>query len=208
MTSQAEDSLTPKQRRFVEEYLIDLNATQAAIRAGYSEETAYSQGQRLLKNVEIDAAIYKAQQARSERTEITQDMVLRELAKIGFSDIRRAIKWRSSLVTEEDNPEGGDVLVIKTIVSNTVELVSSENLDDDTAAAVSEISQNATGGIKLKMYDKKGALVDIGKHLGMFVDRHEVTGKDGAAMKVDLDAERFTRAIASLTTRSGETEGD
>ncbi len=59
-------SLTPKQARFVEEYLIDLNATAAAKRAGYSERTAYAQGQRLLKNVEIAAAIQKAQKARSE----------------------------------------------------------------------------------------------------------------------------------------------
>ncbi len=60
-------SLTPKQARFVEEYLIDLNATAAAKRAGYSERTAYAQGQRLLKHVEIAAAIRKAQEARSER---------------------------------------------------------------------------------------------------------------------------------------------
>lgn len=202
------DDLTPKQRRFVEEYLVDLNATQAAIRAGYSEGTAYSIGQENLKKPVVALAIQQAQQERSDRTQITQDMVLKELAKIGFSDIRKAIKWRSQLVTEEDQPDGGDVLVVKTIVSNTVELVSSEDLDDATAAAVSEISQNATGGIKLKMYDKKSALVDIGKHLGMFVDRHELTGKDGAAVKLELDAERFTRSIASLTARNGEAEGN
>lgn len=169
------DDLTPKQRLFVAEYLIDLNATQAAIRAGYSTDTAAQQGHENLRKPDIANAIFDAQQKRSERTQITQDMVLRELAKIGFADIRKAINWKSSLVEEEDNPEGGDVLVVKTIVTNNVELIGSDDIDDDTAAAISEISQNATGGIKVKMHDKKGALVDIGRHLGMFKDRLDLT---------------------------------
>ena len=69
-------SLTPKRQAFVREYPTDLNATKAAIRAGFSEKTAYSQGQRLLKNVEVADAIQKALAERSERTEITQDYVL------------------------------------------------------------------------------------------------------------------------------------
>ena len=74
-------SLTPKQARFVEEYLIDLNATQAAIRAGYSAKTAYSVGHENLSKPEIAAAIQKEQAARSERTGITQDEVIRGLKK-------------------------------------------------------------------------------------------------------------------------------
>ena len=73
--------LTPKQTAFVQEYLLDLNATQAAIRAGYSTRTAYSQGQRLLKNVEIQAAVTAAQEARSERVKLDQDDVLTGLHK-------------------------------------------------------------------------------------------------------------------------------
>ena len=69
-------SLTAKRQAFVREYPIDLNATKAAIRAGFSEKTAYSQGQRLLKNVEVADAVQKALAERSERTEITQDYVL------------------------------------------------------------------------------------------------------------------------------------
>jgi len=79
--------LTKKQKRFVDEYLIDLNATQAAIRAGYSEKTAYSTGQRLTKNAEIQSYIQERQESRQKRTEITQDKVLQELAKIAFADI-------------------------------------------------------------------------------------------------------------------------
>ncbi|WP_129141521.1 terminase small subunit [Modicisalibacter coralii] len=73
--------LTPKQSRFVDEYLIDLNATQAAIRAGYSEKTAYAQGQRLLKNAEIAAQVQKAMDARGERTQIDADFVLQGIAR-------------------------------------------------------------------------------------------------------------------------------
>ncbi len=74
-------SLNAKQARFVEEFLVDLNATAAAKRAGYSEKTAYSQGERLLKHVEIDKAIQEAKDARSERTGITQDEVIQGLKK-------------------------------------------------------------------------------------------------------------------------------
>lgn len=183
-----ENELTPKQRAFVREYLIDLNATQAAIRAGYSERSAHVEGVRLLKNAKIDAAVSSAMKMRADRTEITADRVLRELAKIGFSDIRKAVKWQSSLITEEDNPDGGDVAVIKTVVTNNVQLIGSDEIDDDTAAAIAEISQNATGGLKIKLHDKKAALVDIGKHLGMFAEKVELTGKDGGPVQIILDS--------------------
>lgn len=174
-----ENELTAKQRAFVREYLIDLNATQAAIRAGYSADTAEQGGAQLYRNIKIRAAIDAAMKMRAERTEITADRVLKELAKIGFSDLRKAVRWESALVTEEDNPDGGDVSIIKRIVTNRVELIASEDLDDDTAAAISEISQNASGGVKIKLHDKKGALVDLGRHLGLFTDniamKHEAS---------------------------------
>jgi phage terminase small subunit len=75
----ARNELTPKQRRFVDEYLVDLNATQAAIRAGYSARTANEQGARLLANASIVAAIRTVQEARSQRLRLTQDDVLRGL---------------------------------------------------------------------------------------------------------------------------------
>lgn len=171
-----ENELTPKQRAFVREYLIDLNATQAAIRAGYSEKTAYSIGEENLRKPEIAAAIETAMKNRAERTDITADRILKELAKIGFADIRKAIKWQGTLVTEEDNSDGGDTLVIKNVVTNNVTLISSEEIDDETAAAISEISQNSTGGIKLKLHDKRAALVDMGKHLGMFTEKVQLSG--------------------------------
>ncbi|MCG4261358.1 terminase small subunit [Acetobacter senegalensis] len=149
--------LNDKQRRFVEEYLVDLNATQAAIRAGYSEKTASEQGARLLVNVKVADAISEAQSRRSKRTQITQDRVLQEFAKIGFSDIR-------SLFTEGGN------------------LRSLSDLDADAAAALSSVevvTKNLGDGEveyvhKIKLWDKVGSLTQIGRHLGMFVDKTEV----------------------------------
>ena len=80
-------TLTPKQKVFATEYLIDLNATQAAIRAGYSKRTAHSQGPRLLDNVEVKREIQELGAKRSERCKITSDEVLQEIAKIAFVDL-------------------------------------------------------------------------------------------------------------------------
>lgn len=194
-----ETELTPKQRAFVREYLIDLNATQAAIRAGYAESGASVEGSRLLANAKIASAVEAAMKMRAQRTEITADRVLQELAKIGFSDIRKAVKWQSALITEEDNPEGGDIAVIKTVVTNTVQMVASDEIDDDTAACISEVSQNATGGIKIKLHDKRAALVDIGKHLGMFKERVEHTGANGGPIETkELSGYDLARRIAKL----------
>lgn len=154
--------LTAKQQRFVEEYLIDLNATQAAIRAGYSEKTASEQGSRMLGNVKVQAAIQEAQNKRAERTEITQDMVLQELAKIGFSNML-------DYMTKTDS---GDLVP------------DFSALTRDQAAAISEITvETYTEGrgedaeevkrVKFKLSDKRAALVDMGRHLGMFKDKLE-----------------------------------
>ena len=90
-------ALTEKQKRFAEEYLIDLNATQAAIRAGYSAKTANEQGSRLLANVSIQKAISKAIAERSGRTKISQDRVVNELAKIAFLNIADLIDQNGNM---------------------------------------------------------------------------------------------------------------
>jgi phage terminase small subunit len=175
-----ENELDAKERRFVSEYLIDLDPCRAALAAGYSASMAKSKAYQWVSNSKtkplVFAAIQNAMKARAERTEITADRVLKELGRIGFSDIRKAVKWHSALVTEEDNPDGGDIAVVKRIVTNQVEIIASEDIDGETAAAISEISQNTSGGLKIKFHDKRAALVDIGKHLGMFVEKHEHTG--------------------------------
>ena len=80
-------ALTEKQKRFADEYLTDLNATQAAIRAGYSEKTARSIGQRLLTKVDIQKYIQERLKERQERFEITQEMIVNELCKLGFAEV-------------------------------------------------------------------------------------------------------------------------
>jgi phage terminase small subunit len=160
-------ALTAKQQCFVAEYLIDLNATQAATRAGYSARTANEQGARLLAKASVQAALSEAMKARETRTHITQDRVLAELAKIGFADIRKAVRWGEGVAVTNE-------MTNTTEIVNGVALVGSEEIDDATAASISEVSQTAQG-IKIKMHDKRAALVDIGRHLGMFTDKLDAT---------------------------------
>jgi len=154
-------ALNDKQKRFAREYIVDLNKTQAAIRAGYSPKTAHAQGLRLFKNAEVEAEIQKAQAKRQERTEITQDMVLQELASIGFSDIRKAVTWGKNPIERGDENADANGLGVY-----PVELVPSNQIDDATAAAVSEVSLTQTG-VKVKMHDKLSALEKLARHLGM-----------------------------------------
>ncbi|MBC2659797.1 terminase small subunit [Pseudomonas sp. MSSRFD41] len=188
-------ALTPKQQRFVDEYLIDLNGTQAAIRAGYSERTARQIADQNMSKLVIKAEIQKRMKSRSERTEITQDMVLRELAKIGFSDIRKVVRWGETMVRMVDSDgEGPDDMV----PYHGLALIDSTEVDDDTAAAIAEVSQGRDG-LKVKLHDKKGALVDIGRHLGMFKDKVEMSGPNGAPLLAatlsDDQLERLARKI-------------
>lgn len=201
--------MTPKQQRFVEEYLIDLNATQAAIRAGYAASGARTEGARLLADADIAAAVDQAMAERSMRTNITQDRVLRELARIGFVDIRKVVTWTNG-AAGFDEQEAEDTGEVRISIANFVMLTPSDQIDPETAAAISEVSQTKDGALKVKMHDKRGALVDIGRHLGMFKDRVEVTGKDGGAIEIDQvrnDADAFTRSIAGLAARGGTGSG-
>ena len=118
------------------------------------------------------AAVEKGRRKVIEKLEVTADDVRDELRKIGFSNIRKAVRWRSGVEHMVEDTEG---LMIRATV-NEVQLVDSDDLDDDTAAAIQSISQSNTGALTLKMYDKRAALVDLGKHLGMFKDQLEITG--------------------------------
>jgi phage terminase small subunit len=143
----ANQNNSQKQKLFVQEYLVDLNATQAAIRAGYSEATAYSQGQRLLKNVEIANMIDEAMKERETRTQVTADMVIAELAKIGFHNVQDFVNG------------GNSILELK-------------HLDANKTAAVSAVKTTlkADGDLvsEVKFHDKVAALEKLGKHLGIF----------------------------------------
>lgn len=199
-------TLTEKQAQFVREYLIDLNATQAAIRAGYSEDTAQPQSSRLLSNVMVSKAIADAMAERSVRTRVTADRVLTELARIGFSDIRSAVAWRANTSETGEEDEDG---VPKTRAFNEVELIGSAEIDHETAAAISEISQGKDGALKVKMHNKVAALQEIGRHLGL-AQRHEHSGPEGKPIEVNTvtDLDR-AKALAALVARSrAQASGD
>lgn len=166
-------ALTPKQELFVSEYLVDLNATQAAIRAGYTKRSARVQASRLLTNAAIQASIASAFANRIERLELTQDSVVKQLMAIAFSDIRDVVSW-------------GD--------AGEIEMVPSDELTRDAAAALREVRSTTSTVIfhdgqerstvykAVKQHDKMRALELLGKHLGMFVDRVEHSGNVGLTL--------------------------
>ena len=170
--------MTARQQRFCDEYLIDLNATQAAIRAGYSEKRASEQAYQLLQKTTVQDYIRKKKMERIERTEITQDMVLRELALIAFSN---AADYAA--VIEKDAMAEVDGQMIQLFDSEgnpvkyrTVEPVLTEDLTESQKRALSVIKKGRDG-FEVKPYDKVRALELIGKHIGMFEEKVAVSGE-------------------------------
>lgn len=160
------NALTDKQRLFVAEYLVDLNATQAAIRAGYSPRSAEAIGFENLRKPKISEAIQEAVSARIERTEITADKVLKEYARLGFSRMDEFTSW---------GPDG-------------VMWKDSDELSDDAAACVAEVSETISEGgrtRRFKLHSKTAALRDMAQHL-------QLLGKDGGGVhvSVNVDARR------------------
>jgi phage terminase small subunit len=145
------------QKLFAQEYLIDLNAKQAAIRAGYSPKTAQAQGCRLLTNVKVQGWIAAAQAQRAKRTEITADRVLEELAKVGFSDLRRTMTDQGALL----NPCEWDDKTAHAISSIEVVTRPTGEKDEQDLPIIEHVH-------KIKTWDKVSALEKMGKHLGMF----------------------------------------
>ena len=148
--------LTPKQRLFVQEYLIDLNAKQAAIRAGYSPANAEFQGHQLINNPKVKQAIELAMYEREQRTKVTQDRVIEELAKIAF--------------------------INSTDVVNSYDASLHNGASREDTAAISSIRVKrfpAREGFgverEIKLHDKIRALDLLGKHLGLFNDKLNIT---------------------------------
>ena len=161
----AKNKLTSRQQAFVNEYLIDLNAAAAYLRAGYkcSDNVARINASRLLSSANVQKEIKEALAKRTERVEITQDMVLRELARVAFADLRSIYR-----------PDGS--------------MMSVSELSDDAAASVAGVesteiadgsgdSKTVAGYIrKVKRWDKVKALELLGRHLGMYTDRVALSG--------------------------------
>lgn len=147
--------LTDKQQRFVDEYLIDLNATQAAIRAGYSAKTADQQGSRMLANVKVKQAVAEKQAQRSKRTGVNQDRVVLELAKVAFAKMTDIVDSKGR-IKEDASPD--DLACIESI--------KYKESDNEYGGSVER---------EVKIASKLKALELLGKHLGMWSDKFNVT---------------------------------
>lgn len=167
--------LTAKQQRFCDEYLIDLNATQAAIRAGYSPKTAEQLAYQLLQKTSVQYHIAELKKKREKRTEITQDSVLRELALIAFakaSDYAKVVE-KDAMIEVDGNmvpvlDEDGNPVKYR-----TVEPILTDDLTEDQKKAIAVIKKGRDG-FEIKPYSKIEALELLGKHLGMFTEKVEV----------------------------------
>lgn len=148
--------MTEKQKRFCDEYLIDLNATRA-YKAAYprvkKDTVAATNGGRMLRNAEVAEYISCRQQERQERTEITQDRVVRELAAVAFADVTEVASVRYGVVR----------------------LRSTDELTEEQRRAIAGIKETQAG-VEIKFNDKLKALELLGRHLGMFKDKVEVSG--------------------------------
>lgn len=147
--------LTDKQQRFVDEYLIDLNATQAAIRAGYSAKTADQQGSRMLANVKVKQVVAEKQAQRSKRTGVNQDRVVLELAKVAFAKMTDIVDSNGK-IKEDASPD--DLACIESI--------KYKESDNEYGGSVER---------EVKIASKLKALELLGKHLGMWSDKFNVT---------------------------------
>lgn len=152
--------LTDKQNRFCEEYIVDLNATQAAIRAGYSKKTANRIGSENLSKPDIQNEIQRLKSLRSTRTQIEADSVVQELVKVAFSNIKHYLDIEDDEVyfkdlknvTDEESAAIESVKVMKKIIKGKGEK------DDDVEVQA----------IQFKLHSKVNALVQLGRHLGIF----------------------------------------
>uniref|UniRef100_A0A6M3XBC9 Putative terminase n=2 Tax=viral metagenome TaxID=1070528 RepID=A0A6M3XBC9_9ZZZZ len=189
----ASDKLTPKQEMFCKEYLVDLNATQAAIRAGYSEKTAASVGCENLIKPYIQECIQSLMKSRVDRTEITQNKVLMELAILAFSDLADyldiiedtgAIRAKSF-----KEMEGNKSRAIESIKEDRA---IKENANGDSVTVYDKVS--------FKLHSKIRALELLGKHLGMFVDNVKLSGDVGLAVR----AEDMLKVYLELKSGAGK----
>lgn len=186
--------MTARQQLFCEEYLTDLNATQAAIRAGYSEKTAEQAASRLLTNVKVQEYIQERKKDRIKRIEITQDAVLNEIAIVAFAvatDYAKVVEREATveidgkivpLLDAEGNP----------VKYKTVEPVLTDDLTEEQKKALAVIKKGRDG-FEIKPHDKMKALEMLGRHLGLWDKKPEADegekGNDGFLEALKSEAE-------------------
>lgn len=159
----AKGALNDREARFVVEYLKDLNITRAAKAAGYSKKTAAAQGSRLLKNVDVAAAVQAGQAKRLERVELKGEDILRELLRIATSDLGQAYDENGDLKAIHDIPED----VRRAIAGIEVDVIGTGDKEDGTGTPLGFTK-------KVKLWDKLRAAELLLKHLGLLKDKVEV----------------------------------
>ena len=199
------EGLTPKQERFVVEYMIDLNGTQAAIRAGYAKRGAGEEAYRLLKNAQIAQAIADALR---KTTGSTPARIVDELAAMAFSDIGKAVEWNNDVEYVSDNPteeeEFGQYGNVTKVIASKVLVIPSKEMDPRTRLAVAEISQGEKGQLKIKMHPKADALDKLAKVLGMYNERVDVDIKHSETRRVIFE---YYGASPKILERHQEIDG-
>jgi len=181
--------LTPKQQRFVHEYLIDLNATQAAIRAGYSKKTADVQGPRLLGNVGVAASIASAQTKRAEKLGVDADWLLKRLTDEAEADLADLYDDAGALKHVRDWP-----------IAWRKGLIAGVETQQEFETVAGE--KKPAGMVhKVKISDRARRLELIGKHIGVgaFIEKHEHTGANGGPIETkDISENEAARRIAFI----------
>lgn len=168
--------MNPRKQRFCTEFIVDLNGTEAAVRAGYSRKSAHVQASRLLDDPKVKARIAELQAELAKRTGITVEKVLAEYSKLAFSNMADYIQVREN---------GIAFLDLSKLTRDQAAAISHFDVDEDTVLG-DEDEENeerqavVTRKVKIKLADKKGALDSIAKHLGMFLDRESSPDKGAA----------------------------
>ena len=182
-------TLTDKQRSFCREYLVDLNATQAAIRAGYTKNAAKVTASKLLTKANVQLEIKKLMDERNTRTNITADDVIRQLARIAFMDIKDFVEWgveeRNEIIDrdEDDNP------IIEKVQSEFVRLKAAQQIDGTLVQSIKMTKY----GMAVEFPDRMRAMEMLAKHTGVFDDRPNV----------NVDVSGFVNALKQTAQQVG-----
>jgi phage terminase small subunit len=181
----APTGLTEREKRFIAEYLRDLNGKQAAMRTGYAPSGAGAAAHRLLAKPAVAAAVDDVNAKRSEKKRITADRVMEELGRMAFSNMRDYVAW---------GPDG-------------IELRDHALLDEDQTAAVADVEPKGNGKLaRLKLYDKLAALNALARHLGMIGGKTALGARDSSHERRDANA--ILRERLLKIAKQGEKKGE
>lgn len=176
--------ITPRKRRFIDYYIELDNATQAAIKAGYSKNGAGQTANNLLKTTEIQQAIEERRKEIAEKADIRAQDVINEFAKIAFANPEDFFEWEESII---ETSQGEQKIVSKILIKTP------EQIDRDKKAAIASIKETAQGGLEFKFHDKIKALENLSKYFGNFTD-------------ADIDKARRMKKLDQPTEQHDPTE--